>query len=534
MVFDPVDFGTLSDEDIANLGYPAGNNRLIFLGKGMGVKLRCLRDFTNTKLDDGFDMYDPALWFDVSPDEYKGFFQRWRRTLFPSPFDSPPPVPSGSVGPPSPRSTVKGRSPADDMRKNIKLDPSAFPMFRDENKWAPYKRSLLAQARAMNLQNVLDPNYTPNTAEETELFKVQNDFLYSVFDRTLKSPHASAFVIDHEASGDAQKVYAALLKQFDTNSAIADDNCEKILSFLTSERLGPGQNWRNTTSEFVNYWLTQATLHTQLSDPSQHLTENQRLLFLQNAVAPHPILNQVTEVAKFEALKPGGTKLSFDTYVTLLRSACYSYDKTTANIRNHEHPTTSRHINAATFAPDLATLADDDPSSAPFDYEMPISQYYAYAAARHPPASTMPRSAWYKIPAAERAIWDKLSDETKAVILQAKCPPVDGENGEPEEREENGEQSEDTEKRVSFNVNVKDTKNKAAAKKVNDKLLAFAGEMSPVEFQAMPTETKAVVLDRLVNAAEVDFEKHRHPGQLGRMMSKSLGKPPERYKSASS
>ena len=189
----------------------------------------------------------------------------------------------------------------------------------------------------------------------------------------------------------------------------------------------------------------------------------------------------------------------------------------------HRQAMSRRKINTSLVAPDLATLNDDDPSPVPFDYDMSISQYYAYAAARRPAESTMPRSAWSKLTASERSIWDKLSDETKAIILRAKCSSPATENGE---HEENGEQSEYAEQRISFAADVQDN---SPAQKAEQKLLAFASDLDPVEFASLPTDTKKAVIDRLVHSAAIN-KWNLHPAQPGYMMSKSLGKPPEKYK----
>jgi hypothetical protein len=74
--------------------------------------------------------------------------------------------------PPEP-SVPKSSAPSlvDTFKKGIKRDPSVYPTLKDEL-WNEYWHCSFAnQARAQDVDEVLDPNYLPTTSEQYELLQ---------------------------------------------------------------------------------------------------------------------------------------------------------------------------------------------------------------------------------------------------------------------------------------------------------------------------------------------------------------------------
>ena len=67
------------------------------------------------------------------------------------------------------------------FKKGIERDPSIFLVLKgneDRNSW---KRNLIVTARALNIEEVLDPNYIPGSTEDKELFDEKQKYVYSIF-----------------------------------------------------------------------------------------------------------------------------------------------------------------------------------------------------------------------------------------------------------------------------------------------------------------------------------------------------------------
>ena len=60
--------------------------------------------------------------------------------------------------------------PVADFKRSIKRDASLYPNLKDHRQWNNWKRAVLAQANAHDIQEVFDPNYKASTTEEQALF----------------------------------------------------------------------------------------------------------------------------------------------------------------------------------------------------------------------------------------------------------------------------------------------------------------------------------------------------------------------------
>jgi hypothetical protein len=85
-----------------------------------------------------------------------------------------------------------------------------FIPFKDEAAWDNWSRSTIAQARAQDVHDVLDPSYTPITVEETELFEEKLKYMYAVFEKTLLTDKGKALVRAHQKTYNAQLIYKEL------------------------------------------------------------------------------------------------------------------------------------------------------------------------------------------------------------------------------------------------------------------------------------------------------------------------------------
>jgi hypothetical protein len=95
---------------------------------------------------------------------------------------SPPGYTPRRSGGAPPVVTPRQRDPVADFKKGIKRDPTLFLAFKMEKQWVSWQRSTLAQARAQDVADVLDPTYVPSLPEDKLLFEEKQKYLYAVFD----------------------------------------------------------------------------------------------------------------------------------------------------------------------------------------------------------------------------------------------------------------------------------------------------------------------------------------------------------------
>jgi hypothetical protein len=173
-------------------------------------------------------------------------------------------------------------SPVALFRRAIKKDPSLFPVLKDDKYHDVWHRSFNAQAVAQDVADVLDETYVPTTADDIALFSVKQKFVDTVLESKVQTDRGKAIIRDHEHDFDAQKVYKKL-KNYHPKSTKAKIESSVILSYITSAKLGDG-SWNGTTEAFIIHWQNQVCLYEKRGPPTDHFSDGQKRIMLQNAV----------------------------------------------------------------------------------------------------------------------------------------------------------------------------------------------------------------------------------------------------------
>ena len=114
---------------------------------------------------------------------------------------------------------------------------------------------------AHGCQNVANPNYQPNSLDESLLLREQNNFMYDVFASILQTTMGAHFIAVHEDNRNAQLVWKDYTTYMKTSTS-ADMQIEELMSSLTSLRLS--QNYRGTTQKFLIDWLDKMMQYEKL------------------------------------------------------------------------------------------------------------------------------------------------------------------------------------------------------------------------------------------------------------------------------
>ena len=129
--------------------------------------------------ENGGEILDAALWIALTREEYT----TWRgKTLHEMNVTNPIPPPPSPTGMTNTTQTSAASTSTDVQlfKKSIRRDPSLFAALKDDRMWESWNLTFVAQANSQGLHNILDPEYTPTTNEDRELFKHQQEYMFSV------------------------------------------------------------------------------------------------------------------------------------------------------------------------------------------------------------------------------------------------------------------------------------------------------------------------------------------------------------------
>ena len=133
-----------------------------------------------------------------------------------APFLPPDVTPPAVVTQPSPAT-----SNLCDWEKGVKLDMSIFRELKNVKEWDQWDTQFRADVSTQGLSSVLDSNFRPQTFKDKVLFHEQQQYLYAVFVRILKTDEGKAIARKYKSTFDAQSIYREL-QEYITTACIVD------------------------------------------------------------------------------------------------------------------------------------------------------------------------------------------------------------------------------------------------------------------------------------------------------------------------
>ena len=304
---------------------------------------------------------------------------------------SPPPSvtasdPRAAPSPPSCSSQLLN------FKRGIKRYISAYPNLKDEKYYESFKISVVVTARVHDCEEILQPTFRPRSdADSLELFRLKNDFMYSVFNKCLLSDMGKTIVRNHLDNMNAQRIWEEFSSHMTTSSKGKAEKC-RLHTYVTTTVLD--KSWKGTTEQFILHFNDQFRQLDEVSPPDESLPYITRLTILQTAAHNIPELRMVETMEEFSTLSsttPGAT-MGYDNYLTLLQNACIRYD---SNLKSRASPT-SRAAYQHDLSPDHPDhLYPQDYSTSGTTYggiDMPSEEFYEVHTTnlnRPPPVSTL-------------------------------------------------------------------------------------------------------------------------------------------------
>ena len=251
---------------------------------------------------------------------------------------------------------------------------------------------MLVTARAHDCEEFLQPTFRPRGyADSLELFRLKNDFMYSVFNKCLLSDMGKTIVRKHLDNMNAQRVWEEFATHMTTSSKGKAEK-HRLHTYVTTTVLD--NSWKGTTEQFILHFNEQFRQLDKVSPPEESLPYTTRLTLLQTAVHNSPELRMVETMEEFISLSSSTPRstMDYDNYLTLLQNACIRYDST--------HTSRPSPASRAAYQHELSPDQHDNPY--PQDYsssgmtnggiDMPTEEFYQVHTTnlnRPPPVSSI-------------------------------------------------------------------------------------------------------------------------------------------------
>ena len=353
----------------------------------------------------------PFYYIQIDPQDY----DEWRVT--PPEEEVHFQTPSKLGSPATPRSMATSEASESyitltNFKKGIKRDASAYPIFKNERYYNTFIHHFKATAKAQGLSSLMDPNFTPGSDEyEQQLFREQQDFLYSVLISSLKTDFSEALVKDHE--GDAQLILELLHEHHTGNSQYSRSEINRITKYLTNIKLD--DTWRGTNESFLMHYNDQLRLLDSLVDSDEKLPDNTRVTFLESAVESVPDLRRVKITdnvlqAQLDSTRP----ISYRSYFDLLKDAAFHLDQATK--RGNKIRRTNVHFSGPNDEDEHQNLSSDDNRVTHQEdvYSEPPEPLSYSLFQSHFQDSSTPNTQKIFLP---KPIWEKLSKDQQQMII---------------------------------------------------------------------------------------------------------------------
>ena len=263
-----------------------------------------------------------TIWFQLSKDEFNSFLANGHTT----PRDSLPndtALPDGSESP----QTSSSNNAAPDFVKGIKRDVTQYKEFTDDRKWHMWNRHLKSMAATHGIEDVLSIKYEPQTNNERILFKHQQNFAYSIFERCLKTSKSMKFVREFEEDRNAQQLYGKLCEAFQSGVCV-DLRIEQIEADIQALRLDTSWN-RTLESFFVTFDHKILDLE---SASGTAVRDVEKRKWLDASIRGHPGLHQAATTSKIVQHSTGNSSssMTYDAYYSMLLAHAQVLDRNNA------------------------------------------------------------------------------------------------------------------------------------------------------------------------------------------------------------
>jgi len=326
-------------------------------------------------------------------------------------------TPQSHVPPPAPDATGQTTAPVPTPKsavstwmKGVKRDASAFQDLSKDYQYDQWRRSTLATAHAQQVHLVFNDTYIPAPgSEEEEVFRLMNDFVYSVFANTLKTLKGAEIVKSHEADRDAQTVYAKLAKHY-TESTAATGRATELFKKITANTIPESR--RDTLQSYIARWSDWVREYNLLT--STTMDSRTMMVHFERYVESVPELDIIK--TNIEMFATTHRVVPTSEQIALYESRATQIDnKASRNFRTRR----SQQANMTEMEYD----DDDVPDGWGEEFELYEAHYTgSNGTPRRRFGPSLNKDAWTSLSPDAKIIWDKLDRDQKEIILNSRKP----------------------------------------------------------------------------------------------------------------
>ena len=331
--------------------------------------------------------------------------------------------------------------------KSIKRTSQDYPLFKQETSWLEVKDGFENTLASQSLEHLVDPNYV---VVNKELDDSQRNWLYKVFEKTMKASMAKKIVKNHKETKDTRAIWSEIVDHYDHSMTI-EFKADAVSTYLTSARLHQ-MDWRSTQEEYIHHYSNQARIYNETVSDDDKFGDKHLVRLLNNSVSGVPNLANVRNTYEAAQQATGVNKpLTFAEYTQLLVKQAQIYDSAKKLSRN---PRVTRQVNMT----DL-TFDEDPPEEhsvhGTYDVQVhDIDTDVEYLMAmqteqRRPPATfnggqpgrvSLNKQTWESLSKSDQDGWDLVSEKGKKSILDygaSRKPPPKKWTPQPDRRNAN-------------------------------------------------------------------------------------------------
>ena len=402
----------LIDLDDLQVADPRNSTQLRPLIKGQVVLLRTALAYLHWRTERDGDL--PDTWNDTNMSR-KDYIRFIRSSEF-----ARLTGPDGKLHLPASHSALSQLANSPDekaaFKKSIKKNSDSFPVLNKDDNWNEFKMQVEAEARAQDMSEVFDTTFTTASLskDQQDLFRLKQDFMFSVFTRILQTNDGKTAVRAHKDKQDAQKIWQDVVYAYE-NSTRAKIRANDLLRYITHARIGDG-SWTGTTLSFLLHMNEVYRQYNELADTASSMNDAVFMSLLQSAVEPLDDLRQVKST--YEILVASGTvtNLGYEEYFALLKSAAQSYDSKVQSGATLPARRVYASLAEDSGPPDAepAELLDVD-----VDIDTTVDQILVNQAKQDRATMESARAdpdIWSKMTGAERKAWAAISPDIRAMI----------------------------------------------------------------------------------------------------------------------
>ena len=220
-----VDLCCLSPEDIDSIQLHSAETGTV--SKSLPVahrsKLKGLKSFALTLSDGQFPADD--LWLPVSAEDYNTYRTtpvlnkpESSATKADTSSESPSPVSETPSSSSSSSTATHKKTPTELFLASVKRDIKDYVSLKEDKQWLHFRNNAISTGTLHGVSNVFDPEYSPSSDSDKDLFDTHQIFVYTVLLKHVQTPVGKTLVL--ECPGDGQLAWSKLVDYY-TNSPAA-------------------------------------------------------------------------------------------------------------------------------------------------------------------------------------------------------------------------------------------------------------------------------------------------------------------------